>query len=158
MIKPFYSTCQQERNIRAFNCIHTVFVTCWSLCGNPRDTPPRDEVQTPVCKNTNISILIRGIFNSIIDFRISLEAHIINDYVHIMVGRKTNKKYRNYRSCQVSRLHQDNRSVSFIPPCIPLLYSKTGIYRGKEPPPTIYVKKSIRIFHLKLGIFTAVKY
>ena len=26
--------------------------------------------------------------------------------------------------------HQDNMSVRFIPPCSPLLYSKTGVYRG----------------------------
>ena len=27
-------------------------------------------------------------------------------------------------------LHQDNMSVCFIPPYTPLLYSKTGVYRG----------------------------
>ena len=26
--------------------------------------------------------------------------------------------------------HQDNMSVWFIPPCNPLLHSKTGVYRG----------------------------
>ena len=26
--------------------------------------------------------------------------------------------------------HQDNMSVCFIPPYTPLLYSKTGVYRG----------------------------
>ena len=26
--------------------------------------------------------------------------------------------------------HQDNKSVCFIPPYTPLLYSKTGVYRG----------------------------
>ena len=28
--------------------------------------------------------------------------------------------------------HQDNMSVCFIPPYISLLYSKTGVYRGKH--------------------------
>ena len=28
------------------------------------------------------------------------------------------------------RGHQDNMSVCFIPPYTPLLYSKTGVYRG----------------------------
>ena len=27
-------------------------------------------------------------------------------------------------------IHQDNMSVCFIPPYTPLLYSKTGVYRG----------------------------
>ena len=75
--------------------------------------------------------------------------------------------------------HQDNMSVRFIPPFTPLLYSKTGVYRGKHyflifaskhrlwvlvrtAVPTIDVlnknKKNIRIFRLKINIFTAVKY
>ena len=29
-------------------------------------------------------------------------------------------------------LHQDNMSVCFIPPYTPLLYSKSGVYRGKH--------------------------
>ena len=31
---------------------------------------------------------------------------------------------------QMHILHQDNMSVCFIPPYTPLLYSKTGVYRG----------------------------
>ena len=69
--------------------------------------------------------------------------------------------------------HQDNMSVQFIPPCTPLLYSKSGVYRGihnfiifvlkhRLCELTIYVlnknKKNIIIFHLKINIFIAVKY
>ena len=84
------------------------------------------------------------------------------------------------------KVHQDNMSVSFIPPYTPLLYSKIGVYRAIQYflifalkhrfwvlirtasmrrfycVPTINVlnknKKNIRIFHLKINIFTAVKY
>ena len=63
-------------------------------------------------------------------------------------------------------------SVRFIPPYNPLLYSKIGVYRGIQYflifalkhrlwVPTINVlsknKINIRIFHLKINIFTAVK-
>ena len=31
---------------------------------------------------------------------------------------------------KIKHRHHDNLSVWFIPPCTPLLYSKTGVYRG----------------------------
>ena len=70
-------------------------------------------------------------------------------------------------------------SVCFIPLYTPLLYSKTGVYRGihfflifaskhrlwvlvRTASPTINVlsknKKNNKKFHLKINIFTAVKY
>ena len=42
------------------------------------------------------------------------------------------KSYRTHkkRETHTDKLHQDNMSVCFIPPYTPLLYSKTGVYRG----------------------------
>ena len=75
-------------------------------------------------------------------------------------------------------MYQDNMSVCFIPPYTPLLYSKTGVYRGihfflfllqnidcgyslEQRVPSINVlsknKKNIKKFHLKIIIFTAFK-
>ena len=82
--------------------------------------------------------------------------------------------------------HQGNMSVCFIPPYTPLLYGKTGVYRGMhyclnfalkhglwvlvrtasvrrfQRVPTINVlsknKKKIKFFYLKITIFTTVKY
>ena len=73
--------------------------------------------------------------------------------------------------------HQENMSVQCIPPWTPLLYSKTGVYRGIPiflifaqkhrlwvvvRTATIYVlsrnKKNVKIFLLKIFVFTTKKF
>ena len=46
----------------------------------------------------------------------------------------------------LSLIHQDNMSLLLITPCIPLLYSKTGVYRGIHNFLIIAPKHSLWVF------------
>ena len=102
------------------------------------------------------------------------------------ISNNSNHVWQKPASSYTEANHHDNMSVQWTPPYTPLLYSKTGVYRGELVflifalkhrlwvlvrtasvlrffrIPTIYVlsknKKNITFFHLKITIFTAVKH